>query len=140
MALTVEVVAPEDVTDLRDRVLREGQGHDGFPDDRAPTTLHLAALSNGRVVGVATLALREPGVYQLRGMAVEPELQGRGIGRAVLDEAERRLRRLGARQVWANGRDTALGFYERAGWHVEGEGYEVVGLPHHRVVRQLDRP
>lgn len=137
MALTVEEVTAVDVADLRSRVLRDGDPHVGFEDDDEPTTLHLGAVDDGRVVGVATLALREPGVYQLRGMAVEPSLQGTGVGRAVLDEAERRLRALGARQVWANGRDTALGFYERAGWRVEGDGYEVIGLPHHRVVRDL---
>jgi GNAT superfamily N-acetyltransferase len=137
VALTVEPVGADDVADLRRRVLRDGEAHEGFPDDHAATTLHLGARSDGRLVGIATFALREPGVYQLRGMAVEPELQGRGIGRAVLDEAERRLRALGARQVWANGRDTALGFYERAGWRVEGDGYVVIGLPHHRVVRDL---
>ena len=137
MALTVEVVGPDDVADLRSRVLREGRLHDGFADDHEPTTLHLGAMWEGRVVGIATFALREPGVYQLRGMAVEPSMQGQGIGRAVLEEAERRLRLAGARQVWANGRDTALGFYERAGWRVDGDSYEVIGLPHHRVVREL---
>ena len=137
MALIVEEIAAADVADLRSRVLREGAPHVGFDDDEEPTTLHLGALVDGRVVGVATFALRERGVYQLRGMAVEPALQGTGVGRAVLVEAERRLRALGARQLWANGRDTALGFYERAGWRVEGEGYEVIGLPHHRVVRDL---
>ena len=137
MALIVEEIAAADVADLRSRVLREGEAHVGFEDDEEPTTLHLGALVDGRVVGVATFALRERGVYQLRGMAVEPALQGTGVGRAVLVEAERRLRALGARQLWANGRDTALGFYERAGWRVEGEGYEVIGLPHHRVVRDL---
>lgn len=138
MALIVEAVTAADVADLRSRVLREGQPHVGFDDDEEPTTLHLGAHVDGHLVGVATFALRAPGEYQLRGMAVEPSHQGQGIGRAVLVEAERRLRLLAARQVWANGRDTALGFYERAGWRVDGDGYEVIGLPHHRVVLDLD--
>lgn len=138
MALTVESITAADVADLRSNVLREGRPHVGFEDDDEPTTIHLGARLDGRVVGVATFALREPGVFQLRGMAVAPALQGTGIGTAVLDEGVRRLRSLGAVQVWANGRDGALGFYERAGWRVEGEGYEVIGLPHHRVVLDLE--
>jgi GNAT superfamily N-acetyltransferase len=76
-------------------------------------------------------------------MAVEPERHGVGIGRAILDEAASLLRRVDASLVWANGRDTALGFYERAGWEVVGDGYVLPvqgdrpGMPHHRVELRL---
>ncbi len=40
--------------------------------------------------------------------------------------------------LWADGRDTALGFYERHGWVVEGEGYlSGPAIPHHTVLRDL---
>jgi GNAT superfamily N-acetyltransferase len=121
--------------DLRSRVLREGRTHDGFPEDDEPATLHLGAVVDEVLVGVATFVPGDDGWWQLRGMAVEPGQQGRGIGLALLADAERRLRAAGAAGMWANGRDTALGFYERAGWVVEGDGYVLVDLPHHRVVR-----
>jgi GNAT superfamily N-acetyltransferase len=119
-------------------VLREGRAHEGFPEDDDAATVHLAAVEGDHVVGVATFVPRDDGWWQLRGMAVDAERQGRGIGRAILDEAESRLRALGASGVWANGRDTALGFYERAGWRVVGDGYDMKGRPHHRVERCFD--
>jgi GNAT superfamily N-acetyltransferase len=137
VALRVEVVESVRLAGVRSRALRDGKEHVGFAEDDDPQTLHVAALEDDVVVGVATFIPQDAGVWQLRGMGVEPERQGEGIGSVLLAEAEARLRTLGARSVWANGRDVALAFYERAGWRVEGEGYELIGLAHHRVVRDL---
>jgi GNAT superfamily N-acetyltransferase len=135
--VAVMVVDVRSTNDLRDRVLRGGRGHDGFPEDRWPGTLHLGAVDGELIVGVTTLVPREDRWWQLRAMAVEPSRQREGIGRAILADADRRLRAAGATGMWANARDSALGFYTRAGWVVLGEGYVLVDLPHHRVVRDL---
>ena len=139
MAVIVEPITVDDTLDLRSRVLREGRPHEGFPDDGAPTTLHLGARVNGELAGVATFSPGADGVWQLRAMAVDDRLQRRGIGRALLDEGVERLRALDARLVWANGRDTALDFYEGVGWRTVGDGYVLgpLALPHHRVERDL---
>ena len=143
MVLKVVDISSADTLDLRGRVLRGGSDHGGFPDDDLAGTFHLGARDGDSIVGVATFVPREDGVWQLRGMAVEPARQGLGIGAAILDAAANRLRRAGAHLVWANGRDTALGFYERAGWEVVGEGYVLPverdrpGMPHHRVELRL---
>jgi GNAT superfamily N-acetyltransferase len=139
VVLSVDIVVTADTYDLRERVLRGGGAHDGFPEDDEPGTFHVGAVDDGVIVGVATFVPREDSVWQLRGMAVEPDRQGEGIGTAILAFGMARLRDAGARLVWANGRDTALGFYERAGWTVVGDGYtlpvhgEGPGMPHHRV-------
>jgi GNAT superfamily N-acetyltransferase len=137
--VTVEVVTAGDTLELRSRVLRDGRPHLGFPDDNDHRTVHLGARVHGELVGVATFAARETGIWQLRGMAVDGRTQGQGVGRALLEVAVDRLRALGAERVWANGRDTALGFYERSGWKIVGDGYEMGpgGLPHHRVELDL---
>lgn len=96
-------------------------------------------------MGVATFVPRpyagRPGVagVQLRGMAVETELHGRGIGELLLTMAMEQLRARGTKVLWAKARDSALGFYERLGMHVEGEGFitEDTLLPHHTVVVEL---
>lgn len=135
--MRVEEVDAAATADLRRRVLRAGRPHEGFPEDDAPSTFHLAAVEEGGVVGVATFVDRGAGVWQLRGMAVDDEVRGRGAGRAVLAEGLERVRARGGTSVWANGRDTALGFYERLGFTVVGDGYEMSGLPHHRIERDL---
>ena len=137
MALAVELGSAGETLALRGRVLRDGQPHEGFPEDGWPETFHVLAREGGEVVGVATFIPRDDG-WQLRGMAVAPEVQGQGVGRALLEMAYERLRSLGATSAWANGRDTALGFYERLGWRVVGDGFLMgSGVAHHRIVLDL---
>ena len=144
MVLKIVDISAADTLDLRGRVLRGGSDHGGFPDDDLSGTFHLGARDGDAIVGVATFVPRENGAWQLRGMAVEPDRQGQRIGMAILDEAASRLRLAGAQLVWANGRDTALAFYQRAGWEVVGEGYVLPvqgdrpGMPHHRVELRLE--
>ncbi len=137
-----------DCLDLRRRVLRDGtpSGDPTFAEDHEPTTFHLGVLDEGgQVVAVATFLSRpcpgRPGLagVQLRGMAVEPAHQGRGVGRVLVTAAIERLRAQGAGVLWAKARDQSLGFYERDGLHIEGDGYITAdtGLPHHTVVLEL---
>lgn len=128
--MTVVEVAAEATRDLRARVLRDGTHDDVvFAGDDAPGTVHLAAIDQGgRVLGVGSF-YEEDGDVKLRGMAVDPEAQGSGAGRAILEAAHERYR---GRLLWASCRDSALGFYERLGWRVVGEGYDTPHGPHHR--------
>ena len=147
MQVRVTQVSAEDVLGVRRLVLRPGfpAGAERFPEDDLEGTVHVAAQSesDGSVVGVATFFPApyegRADAYQLRGMAVLTELQGSGVGARLLDEAVRLLRGMGAGLIWAHGRDSALGFYERQGWKVVGDGY-VYGpmeIPHHLVVLDL---
>ena len=141
----VEVDA-EATYDLRRRVLR-GDRPDAdvrFPQDAVPGTFHLAVMDGGSVVAVASFSPeatpRRPGAraVRVRGMAVEPRFQGTGAGRLLLEAATARLRGEGVDVVWANGRDSALGFYRRLGWQVAGEGFTTAeGIPHHVVLTEL---
>ena len=91
-----------------------------------PDAIHLppAQVANGQVI-VAELDGRIAGFAavvagELDGLFVEPELWGRGIGRALADEAVHRARRRGY-TLWVIASPSARGFYERCGFSVEGE-------------------
>ncbi len=150
-AVEIVELAPEDTYDLRRRVLRDGRPgatvvFDGDGDDG--TTQLGARDAAGRLVGVSTWLWRPCPIdagrrdRQLRGMAVEPARQGGGVGTALLAAGVEEAGRLGATAVWANARNTALGFYTRHGFDVVGDGFvdEATGLPHHRVRRLIDFP
>jgi GNAT superfamily N-acetyltransferase len=146
--LRVENVDARVLYDLRRRVLRANNPDSAvdFVDDDASTALHFAGLLDDRIVASASFF---PGVapirpelvsYQLRFMAVDFDVQGRGFGAVVLDVAEDHLRGLGAEQLWANARDVALGFYIATGW-TPIEGSENVSplsnLPHTQIAKVL---
>lgn len=147
-SLRVDVVPSEATHDLRRRVLRDGRADSNvvFVEDGAPGAFHLGVFDGaGRLVGVGSFSPEptpyRPGAvaWRLRGMAVDGSVQGQGVGTALLEEAVRRVRELGASVLWANGRDSALGFYQRHGWVVHGDGFVTgeVDLPHHVVVFDL---
>lgn len=138
-------LAVEDTHGVRRRVLRDHRPDAGvdLPEDRLPGTVHLGVVDDGAVVAVATV-LPEPTGFRpgasaarLRGMAVEHHLQGQGVGTLLLDAVVDWARRQGHQVLWANGRDSALGFYERHGWRPVGDGFTTMSLPHHVVVLDL---
>ena len=132
--------------DLRRRVLRSHRPEAGvdYPGDHVPGAFHLGLLDDdGTLVGIASLSPEptphRPGrrALRLRGIAVEPTRQRAGGGGLLLDAAVERARLEGYEVLWADGRDTALAFYQRRGWEVVGEGFVHVGLPHHVVLVDL---
>ncbi|MGH9020516.1 MAG: GNAT family N-acetyltransferase [Acidimicrobiales bacterium] len=147
-ALNVTVVDPGELHDLRRLVLRGADPAADVvePRDDDPRALHLAGSVGGVIVVCASIFAApfppDPGDddHQLRFMATDPAVQGRGLGAAVLAEAERRLRVDATTRLWAYARDSALGFYRAVGWHVV-PGSEFVsvdtGLPHTMIVKPL---
>ncbi|MDP9072347.1 MAG: GNAT family N-acetyltransferase [Actinomycetota bacterium] len=131
---------------LRRRVLRDDRpdADVDYPGDHVPGAFHLGLVNDDEsLIGVATLS-PEPTPHRagrralrLRGMAVEPSRQGAGGGGLLLDAAVERARREGYQVVWANGRDTALRFYQARGWQVVGEGFVTIDLPHHVILLDL---
>jgi GNAT superfamily N-acetyltransferase len=148
VSIEVVEVRAVDCHDLRRRVLRVGTPSDDveFAEDERSDTFHLAAAdAGGRLVGVATFFLQTTPwregerAAQLRGMAVDPTAQGQGVGGALLRAGIDRLRSAGVTVLWAIARDSALGFYERFGMAVVGDGFVTSAtlLPHHVVVLDL---
>ena len=142
--IIVSRVLPEAVRDLRGRVLRQGMPAEAaiFEGDDEPTTIHLGAFGENDLIGCATLFRRdwkgEP-AWQLRGMAVEPDLQKSGVGAAILEELDRMVAASEfSQQAWCNARIIAKGFYEHHGWKVESELFEIpTAGPHHVMSKRL---
>jgi len=134
--------------ELRRRVLRGDDPNKAVADprDEEETSLHFAGFLDGRlVVSASFFPSTAPSCAhlftdQLRYMATDFDIQGKGYGALVLAGAEEALRAQGVGQVWANARDTALGFYRATGWTVL-DGTEHISpetnLPHTVIVKQL---
>ena len=52
-----------------------------------------------------------PNCYQLRGLFVDKEFQHYGIGNAIVNFVENRLRNIGVNYIWMNARESAVLFY-----------------------------
>jgi len=124
--------------ELRRAVLLEPFGiplSEACADDAA--ALHWATWSAGACIACLLLIDRGSGTWQLRQMAVLPDWQGQGVGRELVRAAVEGAREAGGRQLLAHARESAVPFYERLGFEVEGAPFVQVGLPHRTVSLRL---
>jgi predicted GNAT family N-acyltransferase len=123
---------------LRGAVLRVGRPVEIIGDDD-PSTFHLAArTAEGQVVGVVRFhpnpcpwRPEARAAWQLRGMATDPAVRGSGVGRLLVGDGLARVARLGGDLVWCDARAVAAGFYERMGFTVVTEPYEISPIGPH---------
>ncbi|MBK9202859.1 MAG: GNAT family N-acetyltransferase [Candidatus Obscuribacter sp.] len=144
--VTVDIIRP-----LRHSVLRPGLPFETtiFEGDDEPTAYHVAAFKDDEIVGVGTMIKRpwtgkdseiaaDKDAYQVRGMAVSDRSRGTGAGKLVLDALETEASALGVRTIWCNARASAAGFYQKAGWQIAGDMFEIPGVgPHFVMVKEL---
>ena len=124
---------------LRRRILRTPLGLDFTAEQLAAerADIHIAAYLEGELVGCVVLTAVDGSTVKLRQMAVVPDLQGRGLGARIVAFAERRAAERGCRQIILNARESAVRFYEHAGYAVTGEVLTEVTIPHLRMVKRL---
>ena len=134
----------EEIVDLRWTILRAGLPRETalFDGDDEPTTYHIGAFDGDTLLACATFMRRpfdQKPAWQLRGMAVSGERQRRGLGRAILESAERSLREEAySNLLWCNARVPAAGFYERHGWRIVSEPFEVpTAGPHVKMLKEI---
>jgi GNAT superfamily N-acetyltransferase len=113
----------------------------GAMSERIKTMTILCASDNaGQIVGTIACGVSSPGEGHLRGMAVLPEFQGRGLAGVLLSAAENNLRQRGCVHVTL---DTtrpllrAVSFYTRRGYAHTGIVTDFFGMALYEYDKQL---
>ena len=130
------------ILSLRRRVLRTPLGLDFTAEqlEAERTDIHIGCYLAGALVGCVVLSSGEspPGAnLKLRQMVVDPDHRGRDIGLQILAFAEAAARARGYKQIVLHARETALGFYERAGYLAQGERFTEVTIPHREMTKSF---
>ena len=99
--------------------------------------LLIGAFEDGNILGCCMLVEEKPDMVKLRQMAVLNILQGRGIGRALMQFAENLARDHGYKVLTMHARKNAIGFYEKMGYKVKGEEFQEVSIPHYEMEKIL---
>ena len=135
----------EEIIDLRWKILRQGLPREmaNFEGDDEPTTHHFAAILGDEVIACATFLRREferQKAWQLRGMAVKPETQMTRVGSRLLEFAERFvLSQNHSNLLWCNARVPASQFYQRKGWTIVSEPFDIPQAgPHVRMMKKVE--
>jgi GNAT superfamily N-acetyltransferase len=81
----------------------------------------VVAESAGQLLGFAVVLPREDGDAELDGLFVEPTYWRHGLGRALVEQAERIATSDGAANLWVTANTRALEFYDACGFVTVGE-------------------
>jgi GNAT superfamily N-acetyltransferase len=145
--MRAEIVGERTTRELRRAVLRPHLGPDDpLPGDEVNDGVHFGVTSTDGTVMSTCFVYADPcpwlpdrRAWHLRQMATDPQWRGRGVGRAVLSAAVDYARQQGAAVLWCNARESAAGFYERAGFRRHGGVFtdERHTVPHVRMWREL---
>lgn len=124
---------------LRDEVLRKPLGMSLKDDDlsRDLIDIILVAKLEGIVIACLMLHHKDNDRLQLRQMAVYPEFQGYGVGRQLVQAAEKYATDMGYKKMILHARKEALGFYQSMDYAVSGDEFVEVGIPHFLMEKQL---
>lgn len=123
---------------LRTKVLREPLGLSYSKQDieEEQDQIHIVGRLGDAVVGCLSL-LPAGSNIKMRQVAVEPKLQGSGLGKELVLFSENLARAKGCAKIVLHARDTAVAFYQRLGYEVVGEGFIEVTIPHHAMEKLL---
>lgn len=122
------------ILELRHALLRPGLPQEAaqFDGDTLTGTAHFGAFVAERNVGCLSFmqaTWQGRSALQLRGMAVAQAWQRHGVGSALLRFA---LAECAAEPVWCNARLFAVAFYERHGFVIVGDTFEIAGVGPHK--------
>ncbi len=124
---------------LRDDILRKplGLGFTLEELEKEKDNMFIAAFEEEDILGCCMLVEKDADTVKLRQMAVLNNLQGKGIGRALMGFAENLARDRGYKILSMHARKNAIGFYEKMGYKVASDEFVEVTLPHYVMEKQL---
>jgi len=124
---------------LRLEILRKPQGLSFTEEELAKEKddILIGAFEEDKMLACCLLTKIDNSTLKLRQMAVQNNLQGKGIGASIMSFAETVARDKGFKKLTMHARDSAIGFYEKFDYKVKGNEFIEVNVPHHVMEKRL---
>lgn len=136
-------ISAEDTRDLRHRVLwphLKSMEECTIDIDHRADAIHIGAFDGDRIISVLSLfetstpKLKFEKQYRLRVMGTDPEYAGKGAGKLIVEKAVEVIQEKGYDLIWCDARKVAVGFYDRLGFEIVGDWYEVPEIGLHKTM------
>ncbi len=125
---------------LRYDVLRKPLGLDFTPEQLCEEVneFHFGCYDNfDTLCGCLTYQIYNHTTLKMRQVAVVPALQGKGIGKILVEQTEQWARHNGWRTITLHARLSAVPFYKKLHYEIEGDVFEEVSVPHFKMEKNL---
>jgi GNAT superfamily N-acetyltransferase len=143
LAFEIRLISSAEAIPLRKKILRPEESTNAgvmYAGDDLSNTFHFGLFIDKKLCGVSSW-LHEPfadfpaqNPYRLRGMAVESDLQGQGLGLKLLDHGVEFLNQKNCDLIWFNARENAFSFYGKLGFVTHGPMFDIKGAGPHKVM------
>lgn len=130
-----------ELVELRYKILLEPLGLK-FLDAVRPEEaryLHIGCVEmlDNKLVGGLILAPLDDDNIRMMQVAVDTIYQGEGIGQELVKYAEKRAQEAGYKHIVMHAMLFVVGFYEKMGYHSEGDVFEEQGITFMKMVKDL---
>lgn len=130
-----------ELVELRYKILLQPLGLkflDSFRPEEA-RYLHIGCVEmlDNKLVGGLILAPIDDDSIRLMQVAVDTIYQGEGIGRELVKYAEKRAKEAGYNKIVMHAMLFVVDFYEKIGYHTEGDVFEEQGITFLKMVKEL---
>ncbi|MFV0604886.1 MAG: GNAT family N-acetyltransferase [Niabella sp.] len=124
--------------DLRNEILRYPLGFklENSDIDEDKDNILIGAFEEEQLLGCCML-VQTKGIVLLRQMAVKNALQGKGIGRAIMNFAENIAHDIGYNEMNMYARASTAVFYERLGYTISGDAFTRLTIPHFLMKKKI---
>ena len=124
---------------LRNEILRKPLGLSFKKEEleREKEDILIGAFEEDKMLGCCLLTRVDKNSVRLRQMAVQNNLQGKGIGATMLNYAENVARDSGYKTMVMHARKTVVGFYEKLDYKVTSGEFEEITIPHFIMEKKL---
>jgi len=138
----VREITSTEIIPIRHHVLRQGKPIETcyFEGDNSPTTFHLGLYYYGELIGIASYMnnsnnnFEDKNQYQLRGMAILQQFQGKKLGNVILEKGIQLLKQKNVSTLWCNARENATNFYSKSSFNISGKPFDIPHIGTHYVM------
>lgn len=142
MSFSCRIISASETHQLRHQVLRPHQtlADCVYAHDEDADTFHVGSFDGEKLVSIGSFYTQKSDLfleeqqYQLRGMATDPEYRGKGAGAALILFSIQELQKRDCSLLWCNARLVAVGFYEKLGFSIIGEEFDIPTIGPHYVM------
>ena len=131
----------EAIIKLRCEILRDPWNQ---PSETATDNLEQSTINafiedeNGNVIACGRLQENENKIGQVRFMAVGKAMQGKGLGKLILNFLEEKAKQINLRSIELQARENALEFYKNCGYTIKEKSFLLWGqIQHYLMEKQL---
>jgi N-acetylglutamate synthase-like GNAT family acetyltransferase len=136
--IAAQQIEIDKILDLRYEVLRKpwDKSKDTATDDFEKSSVNAYIEENGIVISCGRLQDNGGGLGQIRFMAVNPNYQGKGLGKQILKALEEEGRKLQLNKIELQARENAVDFYKNAGYSIKEKSFKLWDIIQHYLMEK----